>query len=243
MNDMLNEISLLRRETIQYQVKVDGKPLLEATNEIITRVIRVFKTTKKRAATQEQQLSQLGSTKDQSDRRRQNSRQETVAKLEREAAELVALITPDNSIVSNSGISSTREQSLTSLQDEARVEDATQETDGTAPDFAFLTGTGVGVKDGDTTTGPQQMVEVVESWKLTWRKRFGSSEDGVAGSLKLTIERNGAHECQSNPATACAGCVKRKTPCIIASDVLALPVVLPLPKRHREGFGRQDPGF
>jgi hypothetical protein len=62
-------------------------------------------------------------------------------------------------------------------------------------------------------------------------------------SLKLTIERNGPHECQSNPATACAGCVKRKTPCIIASDVLALPVVLPLPERHREGFGRQDPGF
>ncbi|KFY69892.1 hypothetical protein V499_09644 [Pseudogymnoascus sp. VKM F-103] len=85
-------------------------------------------------------------------------------------------------MVSNSsGISSTREQYLTSLQDEARVEDATQETDGTAPDFAFLTRTGVGVKDADTTTGPQQMVEVVESWKLTWRKRFGSSKEGVAG--------------------------------------------------------------
>lgn len=107
--------------------------------------------------------------------------QETVAKLEREAARLVALITPSNSIVSNSGISSTREQFLTSLQDEVRVEDATQETDGTAPDFAFLAGTGVGVKDGDTTTGPQQMVEVVENWKLTWRRRFGNSEDGVAG--------------------------------------------------------------
>lgn len=46
MNDMLTKVSLLRRETIQDQVKVDGKPLLEATNEIITRVIRVFKTTK-----------------------------------------------------------------------------------------------------------------------------------------------------------------------------------------------------
>lgn len=62
-------------------------------------------------------------------------------------------------------------------------------------------------------------------------------------SLKLSMERHGAYDNQDDPDSACGGCVRGKAPCVIASKVLKLPVVLPLPERHRGQFGPQDPGF